>query len=415
MSLAENISERLSYKFYSDGVITPGSEPDPASAPGASGAQQLRFVSQTVSLAKDTYQSTEKRTDRQIADFRHGTRRAQGAVNGLLSALTYADWFEAALRGTWAAGFSGGPSAFTSVAADNSTSKFTLGGGDPVASGLRVGMPIRFTGLSDAQNNDRVFVVTAIGGANNREVTVYPAPDTMTADTSFAVAQAGMRVFAPSTGHVSRKLALESYQDDIDVAILATELRLGGFNIGLPASGNATVDFSLLGRNERIYEDTDAPFFSSPTAQTNTGLFTAVNGLLMANGVAVAVLTGLQITLDLAANGPAVVGSNLVPEIFLGAANVTGNFTAFFENADLIANFQDEDEISLLAYVTATNDADPEAMTVYLPRLKLGGAQRGDDGSGGRVVQYPFQALKYVGAGPGIEQTTIQLCDTEVS
>jgi hypothetical protein len=101
MSLAEGVSARIAAKFYASAAITPGVEPAPATDPGAASAQILRRVASTLSLSKDAYQSGEIRSDRQIGDFRHGVKRVQGNISGELSPLTYADWFEAACRGTW--------------------------------------------------------------------------------------------------------------------------------------------------------------------------------------------------------------------------------------------------------------------------------------------------------------------------
>ncbi len=417
MPLAEGTSARVSYKFYTDAAITPGTEPAPATDPGASGAQILRRVSTGLTLSKDTYQSNEIRNDRQIADFRHGTKRVQGPIDGELSPQTYADWFEAALRGTWAAAIADDESTFTSVAADNATSKFTLGGGNPVTEGWRVGVILRFTGLSEAANNAKNFVILAFGGANNREVTVYPAPTTHTADTEFDVTTVGQSVVVPSSGHVSRKVAVEVYNEDVDIARLFTENRVSGFNVQLPATGMSTVTFNVMGRNMEIYEDSAAPFFTSPTAETSTGILAAVNGLLRVSGSTVAVVTAANIQLDLAASSDAVVGSNLVPEIFLGRANVTGQMTAFFDNPDLINDFINETEIELLIYLTTTNDANSPAMTFYLPRIKLGGADLQTQGEGGQAITLPFQALRSMTAASvaGVADTTIQIVDTTLS
>lgn len=415
MPLAEGTSARISYKFYSDATITPGTEPAAASDPGATGAQILRRVSSGLTLSKDTFQSAEIRSDRQIADFRHGTKRVQGPVDGELSPLTYGDWFEAALRGTWAAAVTASQSDFTSVSADNATSKFVFGGGNPVSKGYRVGMVIRFTNLSDTDNNAKNFVIISFGGSNNREVTVYPAPDTMTADSAFTMTSAGQSLKVPASSHVSRKVAVEIYNEEVDVARLFTENRVSGFNVQLPASGMSTVTFNVMGRNMAIYESGSAPFFTSPTAETTTGILAAVNGLLRVSGSSVAVVTAANIQLDLSASSDPVVGSNLVPEIFLGRANVTGQLTAFFDNPDLIEDFINETEIELLIYLTTTNDANSPAMVFYLPRIKLGGADLQTQGEGGQSITIPFQALKYQGveATTGIAATTIQIVDTE--
>lgn len=413
MPLAEGVSARIAYKAHATGVITPGVEPDLASDPGASGGQILRRVSSTLSLGKDTYQSAEIRSDRQIADFRHGVKRVQGNIAGELSPLTYGDFFQAAARGTWAAAVTADESDMTSVAADNATSKFTFGGGNPVTQGLRVGMVMRFTGLSEAANNGENFVILAFGGSNNREVTVFPAPTTMTADSEFEVASIGKSLIVPSSGHERRKFAIEIWNDDIDVARLFTECRCGGFTLDLPPTGIATAAFDFMGRNMHPYDGGDAPFFTAPAAATTTGLLAAVNGLLRVKDETVAVITGLNIQLQLSPSADPVVGSDLVPEIFLGRANVTGQMTAFFEDADLIEDFIAEAEISILAYLTASSALGAQAMTFFLPRVKLGGANPTTEGEAGQAITLPFQALKYQGAAAGVQQTTIQIHDTE--
>lgn len=416
MSLAENISERLTVKPYVSGAITAGSEPVPSSAPGATDGQILRFVDHNLSLSKDSYASTEKRTDRQIADMRHGTRRAVGAINGLLSPNTYEALFEAAFRGTWSAAVvTGEESDFTSVSADASTSKFTFAGGDPHTKGFRVGDVIRFTNLSDSDNNSKNFVILAMGGTSNREITVYPAPDTMSADSAFSLTTVGRSLIVPSSSHVSRLFAFESYQSDLDIAELFTECRIGGFSLSLPATGNSTVSFPILGRNRVVYTDGDAPFFSSPTAQTSTGLLAAVNGLLRVNGTNIGVVTALNIDFNLNPQAPPVVGTDLVPEIFLSSAAVSGSFSAFFENATLIEAFDDETEVELVSYLTTSSDAASDFITIHLPRIKLGGAAKGDDASGGKIVQFPFTALKLATAANGKEATTIRITDSSVS
>jgi len=415
MALAEGVSARIAYKAHSTGVITPGIEPDFSSDPGASGGQILRRVSSTLALSKDTYQSNEIRGDRQILDFRHGVKRVQGNISGELSPLTYGDFFEAACRGTWAVSIAADESDFTSVAFDNATSKITLGGGAPITEGIRAGMILQFTGLAETANNGVNFLVLSMGGTSGRELTVFPPPTTATADTEFDVVSVGQRLIVPSSGFVSRKFALEIWNQDVDIARLFTECRVGGFNVQLPASGMSTVDFDFMGRNMTIYEDSAAPFFSAPSAETTTGTMAAVNGLLRASGQTIAVITGLNIQMQLSPSADPVVGSNLVPEIFLGRANVTGQMTAFFENADLINDFVNENTLEILAYLTTSSAPDTPAMTFYLPRVKLGGADLQTQGEGGQSITLPFQALKSTAteSSTGIPETTIQIVDTQ--
>lgn len=413
MSLAEGVSARIAYKQYSTGVITSNTEPVSSVDPGASGGQILRRVSSSLNLTKDTYQSNEVRTDRQIVDFRHGTRRANGSVSGEWSPGTYFDFMEAACRGTKSASAVAlSNTDFTSAAADSTLSTFTFAGGDAHALGLRVGDVVRFTNLSATTNNSKNFVILAMTGSN-RVLTVYPAPTTMTADTTFNVTTVGKSVSPPTTGHVSRKFAIEEYFSDIDFARLFLECRIGGINLSLPATGIATIEVPVMGRDAEVYEATSAPFFTAPTAETSTGVFASVNGLIRVNGVNRGVVTGQTINMAVAPSSDAVVGQNFVPEIFLGRVNVTGQLNAMLEGADLFQNFLDEDEIEVLTYLTtSTIDASP-ACTVYLPRVKFGDASVAVQGEGAQIVTIPFQALKYGTAATGIEATTIRFVDTE--
>lgn len=416
MSLAENISERLSYKFYASAAIGP-TEPSPASDPGASGAQQLRFVSQDLSLQAANIANNEKRTDRQRSLGRQGTRRGQGSIRGLLSPGTYGDFFEAALRGTWAAAVTAGPTDFTSISADASASTFTWASGNPVTEGFRVGMAVEFTGLSDADNNGRLFTILEFSGGSNRTIKVFPAPDTMTADTDCTMASAGSHLIIPASSHVSRKLAIESYQSDIDVAELFTEGRIGGFNLGAQADNPLGLDFTILARNRAWYNGTNAPFFSSPAAQTSTDICSPVGGVIYANGAAQGVVTALSLGLQLNPNGPSVIGPRIVPEIFLGDAAISGNLSFFYEDSDLIETFDDETEIAVLAqFPSGGSDGYPDhVVNVFLPRVKLGSASKTEDGSGGKIVSAPFEAGRYFGAGAGIESTALQIHDTAIT
>jgi hypothetical protein len=416
MPLAEGVAARLAIKAYASGTITANAKATSSSDLGATGGQILRRVASTLSLQKESYQSAEIRPDRQIGDYRHGVRRVQGSLSGELSPKTYGDLFEGAYRGTWVAGIAKSETELTSVAMDATLKKITFGGGNPVNEGMRVGHVLRFTNLSESTNNSKNFVVLAFGGTSNRELTVHPAPTDMAADVSFNVTSAGKRLFIPASSHVSRKFGIEHYHEDLDIARLFTECRIAGANVNLPATGMATVEFPVLGRDEEIYTGGSAPFFTGPAAITATGIEQAVNGFIRVGGAIVGVVTGLTINLGLNPEAPPVVGQDFVPEIFLGrGAGVTGQITALFLDTTFLDYHRDETEFDILAYLRVSIAADTPAMVFYLPRCKTTGADAPLQGETGQIVTVPFQALRYEGGGAGIESTTIQLVDTEIA
>jgi hypothetical protein len=419
VSLSEGVSRSIRFKKYASGAITANALAVSATdLDGSSGGQILRRVASTLNLAKDTYQSNEVRTDRQIQDFRHGVKRATGNVSGELSPGTWFDFIEAACRATKSSAVSLSNTDLTSVVSD-SAGTFTFAGGDPIALGLRTGDIIRFASLATSANNATNFLVTGFSGSSNRIVSVYPAPVTdAVADTSFTVTSngtSGKAVFIPSSGFVSRKFGVEIYSSDVDVSQLFTECRVGGFTMQLPATGMGTMEVPFMGRDMEVADGGSAPFFVAPSAETTTGCIAAVNGLLRLNGSTIGVITGMNIQMNLNPSSDAVVGQNFVPEIFLGRASVTGQLTAFFQDKTMINYFRNETEISVLAYLTASSAANSDAISVYLPRLKVGGADVATTGEGGQQITMPFTALKGLGTALGDEATTIRVVDTAAS
>lgn len=63
----------------------------------------FRHTSTTLALSKESLQSSELRSDRQIVDFRHGVKSVSGDAGIELSYGSFDDMIEAALGGTWSA------------------------------------------------------------------------------------------------------------------------------------------------------------------------------------------------------------------------------------------------------------------------------------------------------------------------
>ena len=190
---------------------------------------------------------------------------------------------------------------------------------------------------------------------------MYPAPTTGASDATFNIVQTGKTVSVPSTGHVSRKFAVETYYTDADIYRLFTECRVGGFNMTLPATGMATVEMPFMGRDMETGSAGRAPFFTAPTDPTTTGVNAAVNGLIRVAGDNLGVVTGATINFAFNPTGDPVVGQNFVPEIFLGRANVTGQITAMLEDFTLIDYFVNETEVEILLLLTSGTGATADA------------------------------------------------------
>lgn len=91
MSIAGGSTTRLAYIAENTWGTTPAT---PA-------FQKLNPTNHTIGLEKETFQSETLRSDRQIADFRHGVRQSNGDIGFEFRAISLDTLLEAALMGTW--------------------------------------------------------------------------------------------------------------------------------------------------------------------------------------------------------------------------------------------------------------------------------------------------------------------------
>lgn len=418
--LLESTSERLVYKAYSAATIDPRTEPLPATDPATSGGQILRHVDHNFSLGKDAYTADEKRTDKQQPMEKHGTRRVPFTINGLLSCGTQKDLFQAVLGGTWTSSLvTADNTDFTSVAADSAASTFTFAGGNPVTKGYKVGDIWNFAGLSESADNATNYVVLGFGGTSNRTVTVYPPPTTMSADLSFTMTNVGNSLSMPSSSHVKRKYAFEVNNADGDISRLFTECRLSGFDFSIAPNQDARIAFSGLGRNRKVYDSANAPFFTAPTVETTSDVISSMDALLYLNGTIVGVASGLSIKFNRAPSGPAQLNKQgLTAGILLANAVITGDFTLFVYDRTFYDLFDDPTslaatEFGLISYLPTTADIAAPAMVFFLPRVKIN-SNTEQVIEGAKALQCAYAAARYFGSAAGVDSTSIRIVDTAV-
>lgn len=401
MAIASGIAKQVRYKAES--VYN--------TAPGASGAQSLRRVESSINVEKDTYASAELRTDYQISDFRHGTRRTAGSIKGELSPQTYADFMAAALRKDFVAGVSAASVSLTIAGAGPYT--VTRATGSWLTDGFKAGDVVRITaGSVNASNlNKNLYVVSLTATVLT---VVVPNASALVAEgpiASCTCSVTGKKTYTPTTGHTDKSFAIEHWFSDIAQSELYLGCKASALDIQLPPTGLATIGVDVMGSGS-VTTGTSA-YYTTPTSPTTTGIAAAVNGLLYIGATAVATCTGLSLRVDGGYSGDPVVGSNFMPGIFPGRVNVTGQFTAYFENATFRDAFLNETELALSALLTSDNAAAANFLAFNLPRIKLGSASR-SDGEKGLILTANFQALYNGSGGSGIssEATTLSIQDS---
>jgi len=367
-------------------------------AANAASAIYKRRVTSTIDLQKETYQSNEIRVDQQIADFRHGVRSVSGTISNELSPGALNLEIPAILRKAWAAGAaSDALSDVTAAVTSGAEGTFTTVAGTFMTDGLKVGDVGRWTGwlTTGAPNNAHNFMITALTETvmtgvmlDGVAVGAKAAGDTVTFTC------VGKKCWIPATAQTNDYFSIEHYYSDLDLSEVFTDCKIGSLAMKLPPTGMATYDAAIVGIDMVDYPaGGTAPYFTAPAAQSTGGVLAAVNGALYVSGTKVALLTGLDFTID-GGEVPLdpVVGSNVRPDIIHGRLRVSGNMTVYFENATFRDYFVDETEVSIVAAFTASNAAAADVMAFSMPRVKVGGASK-DDGEKGLVQTMPFQAL----------------------
>lgn len=376
---------------------------------GAASGKLLRRVTASFNLAKETYESNEIRTDRQVADFRHGVRSAEGTLNGELSPATYSDFMAAIVARDFSAVTLGAATNCT-VTVAGTVYTIVRAAGSWITDGVKVGMVVRATGLTATADNGRNLLVAGVTATN---LTVVPlngvALTAQATASSVTLTAPGKQTFVPATGHTDDSFTIEEFYSDIAQSEVYTGMKVNSMAVQLPATGLTTVDFGFSGKD--LAQTGTTQYFTSPTAQNSNGIFAAVNGVMLVAGAPVALVTSADFTVERATENATTVGSNSIADIFTGRIRVTGNLSVYFQDATFRGYFSDETPVSIVLAVTSDSTASSQFVTFTLPKVKLGSFTK-DDGELGVVASTTFQALLNDVTSAGLPATTIQIQDS---
>jgi hypothetical protein len=107
------------------------------------------------------------------------------------------------------------------------------------------------------------------------------------------------------------------------------------------------------------------------------------------------------------------VGSNSIAEIFTGRIRASGNLSVYFQDATFRNYYDLETPVSIVFTMTQDNTPNSNAISITLPKVKLGSFSK-DDQELGLVAQTSFTALLNDISVPALEATTVQIQDTSI-
>ncbi len=404
MTVATGVAKQLRYKKE----VTWGV------APGTGSAQLLRRAGggSTLSLQKDTYESSEIASHYQRADYRHGVGKVMGKISGELSAGTWKDFFAAALRRAFAA-VTAITNASITIAGAGPTYTVTRAAGSFLSDGIKAGDVVRLSvGVFNAANLNKNLLVLSLTAT---VLTVMPLNGVaLVAEgpiITSTVTVIGKKTFAPPTAQTDDSFAFEHWYSDVALSELYVGCKINQMDIKLPPTGMSTIDMDIMGKDVTTAA---AQYYITPTAETTFGILASVNGLLIAQGGAIALLTGLDFSIKGSMTVDPVVGSNRYADITEGRILVDGNVTALFQDATIRDYFLNETEVSLAVALSANGGAAADFLAFSMPRIKFGDASK-DDGVKALIQTLPFTALYNAagGAGTSSEQSTLVIQDSQ--
>ena len=405
MAIARGVAKKVAYKKETGGAW--------GELPGASGAKYLRRVTSDFTLNKETYESNEIRTDYQVADFRHGVRSAAGTLNGELSAGSYSDFMAAVVAQDFAAVSSITSLSITITAPVSGLQTVVRATGSWIADGIQVGNVIRLSGGTLPIDTTGVNLLVVAVVALTLTVRVVNGTTLTTqgsAVTGVTCAIPGKKTFAPTTGHTNDSFTIEQWFSDISQSEVYTGMKVGSVAMQLPSTGLTTVDISFQGKD--LTQVGTSQYFTSPTAASSTGIFAAVNGAVIVNGVPSAVITSADFTVERGLEAANVVGNNNASDIFTGRIRVNGNISVYFQDAVYRDMFKDETEASIVFALSADNSGGANVVSFVMPRVKLG-SNSVNDTELGLISQHSFVALLNGVTTAGLP-ATIQIQDTAI-
>jgi hypothetical protein len=355
------------------------------------GGQILRRRTSVAKATRATYVNDEIVQHQQSTGVNLGTAASDWAFDGLLSPGTYAGLLQTLMRKIFTATPASTGVSITIAGAGPYT--LTRAAGSYLADGVKIGDIVRITAgtYANAVNRDNNLMVTALTATVLTCVTLNNStlvPEGPIASSNLTVI--GKKTIVPQTGHTDKLVTVEEWYADLGKSELFPDVRVGQADIGLPASGNATVKLVAMGLGVRT--GGSAQVMSAPASATTSPVLTAVRGLLRVNNAAILTVTGVTLTIKttLLAQGP-IVGSNFSPDMSRGRIEVTGQFTGLFDSTTLRDLFDTETVTSLVAVMASNTTNAADFVSFSLSALKLTGADP-DDGEKAILRTYPFTA-----------------------
>lgn len=369
--------------------------------PAAPEFTRLRHTSMTLGVQRGSLQSAELRPDRQIANFKLGAVMVAGDIGAELSFGSFDALLEAVTLGTWGAKASKTATTLSIATADDSLNDSANGF---IVAGFEVGDIIILSGFTGTPANNGTFLITSVAAGKlilqNPDATAAvfvddAAGESVTVATNELILRAGTE---------RRSFSILRHFTDIEATgegepyHLFTGCEFNTLALSVNPTAMITATFGVIGR-EGVAPANEPPEDADFEDAPETEPLDAFTGEMLSDGVPVGNIT--EITLNLA-NGLAVrnvIGSKLTIRPSIGKSNLTGSFTAFFDDSVFLKKFINETP-ALISFELP--DDVGNSYVFEIPRVNFTGGQPDVSGEGSISLSLPFQGTYDPTAGSNI-------------
>jgi hypothetical protein len=378
----------MAYQTASRVLVALKRETTAGTAATASGATRVRIIdSPGLVLNRAQIQSNEKTSTALKPMMRLGYKTVEGSLNGELSVGGATDIL---LEAAVAVGFA----TLTTVAVG--TNALVAAAGSWYTQGVKIGDVFKLTGTSQSANhkNARVIALTTL------TLSVADGTYSVVAASATGTLTILKKVINGATP-TSYTHTVEQYDQDIDLTELFKGCMCVGARMSFRPGQMATVQYTFLGMDRELLASGASPYFSSPTLTTSLQLV-ADDSAIRYNSAAVATFTGFDLDFQITAQGVPVIGSLVTPAIFDNDLMVSGSVTGLRSDFSNLTLYDAETEFDLSILLQEPTGSPPEALSFYLPRVKI--AQAGAPLGGGDGAK---QETLSISAGPKTAATGI--------
>jgi hypothetical protein len=325
----------------------------------------LRATGRSINLEIDTLESEEVRPSRQFSDVRHGFNQVTGSPGFELSNVSYSDFIRGAMSGAWEKPpYTGGVLTYTFDDPSAGIATLTRTTDNWVDDGYRAGDMVFLSGFTPTVNNGTFRVLSVLDQA-------------MTIDTSLVTGTgdnaAGTLVFPGyriDIGLNLRTYTMEQRFDDIVQYRPFRGVAVNGMSLNVTPESIAGGSWEVLGMSSDPMDPTSLIDGNLPIPAPTTAPFAAFQGRVYENGIPIAVMTSMELTLDNQRTLEGVIGSKFSPGVFEGRASVNGTMVFFLRGNTTYNKFVNETETSVWMRLQDPNSVDQFA-NIVMHRVKF--------------------------------------------